>query len=257
MIWPFFKKIKHHKFTRPDVHLYDLHNHVLFNIDDGAKNIDESIEMLNGFKRLGYKTIAVTPHHNHYAFETPLPKQMKDTLTQLQISPLNPGINITGGAEIMLRDDYLTLLSNNMFPKTGSVFLVEFPHQQALSVNIFEQLIFDSAKKGESLLIAHPERHPDFQNKPHIIERFKDMGALFQLDILSITGQYGNAAEQTAWNLIENNIADVASSDLHSPNQLNALENALNILAEYDETTFIKLVSQHPEYILKGELDRI
>ena len=48
--------------------MVDIHNHVLFGVDDGAKSLDESLAMLKSAKEQGIDTVFATPHF--YSFDT-------------------------------------------------------------------------------------------------------------------------------------------------------------------------------------------
>ncbi|MBN2804975.1 MAG: hypothetical protein JXR91_17900 [Deltaproteobacteria bacterium] len=259
MIWPFKNRQKIETAVTPDVPKYDLHNHIIFDVDDGADDIEESILMIEGFIKLGYKGLYSTSHHNHYAFDTPSVELINSRQRIINEILLQKGleIEIKNGAEIMLREDYSTFFKNDTFPQTGAAYLVEFPHQQSMVTELFKNFIFDCAKKGKVLLIAHPERNPDFQRKMDLLYEFKELGVLLQIDIMSLIGRYGALAKKTGWTLIENNFADIVSSDLHKGDQIQYLNEALNELAAYDEETFIKLTSTNPGYIFRDEIDRL
>jgi protein-tyrosine phosphatase len=255
-MWPFTQK-EQSDFKRPDVPLYDLHNHILFNLDDGAADVNESIAMLEGFKRLGYQGISATPHHNHSMFKTPLKEELTDRINQLRKTADKLNLNIKTGAEIMLRGDYISDFDSSAFPGTGAAFLVEFPHQNTLAPKLFEQFIFNMAVKEKTIIIAHPERTPDFQNRPHLLKRYRELGALLQIDLMSITGIYGEYSKETVWELLESESADLAGSDLHKSKDLSKLEHALNTLAIYDEQQFIRLTSTNPGHIFNNNLHLI
>ena len=40
----------------------DIHSHVLPGIDDGAKNVEESLLLISEMKKLGFSKVICTPH---------------------------------------------------------------------------------------------------------------------------------------------------------------------------------------------------
>ena len=40
----------------------DIHSHILFDVDDGSKSIDESIELLKRMEEMGFDNVILTPH---------------------------------------------------------------------------------------------------------------------------------------------------------------------------------------------------
>ena len=41
----------------------DIHSHILFDVDDGSKNIEESITLLKKMKEIGFNNVILTPHY--------------------------------------------------------------------------------------------------------------------------------------------------------------------------------------------------
>ena len=41
----------------------DIHSHILFNVDDGSKSIEESIELLKKLHKIGFNNVILTPHY--------------------------------------------------------------------------------------------------------------------------------------------------------------------------------------------------
>ena len=41
----------------------DIHSHIIFDVDDGSKNIEESLELLRMMKKCGFDNVIMTPHY--------------------------------------------------------------------------------------------------------------------------------------------------------------------------------------------------
>ena len=55
--------------------MIDIHSHILNNIDDGSRSINESIEILKNMKECGFTDIILTPH---YILDTKYQNTIKD-----------------------------------------------------------------------------------------------------------------------------------------------------------------------------------
>ena len=65
-------------------------------------------------------------------------------------------------------------------------------------------------------IIAHPERHQVIQRNPHALFQLIETGALAQVNAGSLRGDFGTAAQTTAWLLLHHNLVHVVASDAHS-----------------------------------------
>ena len=43
--------------------MIDLHSHILFDVDDGADNLENSIVLLKKAEKVGFESIILTPHY--------------------------------------------------------------------------------------------------------------------------------------------------------------------------------------------------
>ncbi len=252
-----FRKTERALSGRPDVPLYDLHNHLLAGIDDGAGDSAESGAILTGLAGLGFRGICATPHWNHPRFPEP---SVEDTARQLQdLTAIADGLStgLRNGGEIMMRDNWVESLRDGRLPTIGGVALVEFPFRESTVIEGFEHLVFDFQTRGITLLIAHPERHPDFQRRPGLLERFRARGALLQLDLFSLCGRDGGAAKRLGWHMVRTGLADVAATDIHRADSLPLVEQALNALAARSEKQFVRLLSTNPGHIFCGHPERL
>ena len=102
--------------------MIDIHNHLLFGIDDGAKTLDESIDVLRDMEKYGYKSIILTPHYikdsNYSAPAKENYKRLKILKEELIKNNIN--INLYLGNEIYIDDEiYNMLLNREVYPLNG------------------------------------------------------------------------------------------------------------------------------------------
>ena len=204
----------------------DIHCHILPGIDDGAKNINESIELIKGLVDLGVKEFIPTPHvmQDFYpntdesignSFERLLEAIQTTTMSNI---PINPA------AEYMMDSHFEDLLnSNNLFTLKGKYVLVEMSYFQQ-PINL-ETIIFNLKSQGYLPVLAHPERYSYYHNNKNKYKELKQLGCFFQLNLLSLSNHYGKSVQETAHYLIQKEFIDFVGSDTHNINHVNKLSN--------------------------------
>ncbi len=222
----------------------DIHNHILPGIDDGAKTVDESIELIKGYSQFGVKDFIATPHimHNYYPNSR---ETINDSLMLLKNELLKKDmkdVSIQAAAEHMIDDNFESILENGeIMPLGANYLLVEMSYLQA-SIN-FDKAVNKILAQGYFPILAHPERylylHDNF--KKHIA--YKKQGLLYQLNLLSLGTHYGKEVQQMAFKLLNNDMINFVGSDVHNKSQLNSLkevqvtEKMMNILKPIFKST--------------------
>ncbi len=203
----------------------DIHNHILPGIDDGAKTVDESIDLIKGFSEFGVKIFIATPHimHNYYPNT---PKTIEDSLTKLKNELLKKNmkdISIDAAAEHMIDDNFESILENGqIMPLRKSYLLVEMSYLQP-SIN-FDDAIQQIASARYFPIFAHPERCGYLHNDFGKYLRYKEQGLLFQMNLLSLSNYYGKEVQKTTYKLLDKGLIDFMASDVHNMHQLNSLK---------------------------------
>jgi len=187
-----FDWLKHKSSFRQLEFTSDCHCHLLPGVDDGVKNFEESVAALRRMKEMGISSVVLTPHVNPDVFpdnnETYLRSRFESFLASLP-SELCSSVNLTLGAEYMIVQDFENRdLSELLQFKPGKV-LVEMSYLYA-SPNI-EQVLFAFSMAGITPVLAHPERYVYLARSLETFERYRDMGAEFQMNLLSLGGVYG------------------------------------------------------------------
>lgn len=232
--------------------LYDVHSHLLWGLDDGAKTMDESIGMIREYAHLGYRGVIATPHVNHRMFETPDDAVVERRLMTMANELEQANLEVKIGAEVMCREEYVAGFEQGRFRGVGDAWLVEFENRPGIFGPALERMVFEFRLAGRTLILAHPERYGDVQNKPELLVSLKERGMIMQINLGSLVGKYGHRARQLAWKFVESEIADVVSTDAHCFGDFRAVEAALTQLAQYDEARFRMLASDNPRFLFEG-----
>lgn len=199
----------------------DMHNHLLPGIDDGATDVRQSVAFIKTLSELGFSQFICTPH-----IFTDLYPNTRETIsaalatveTNLSKAEINTKVNIA--AEYMIDETFK--VSKELICLPGKRILIEMPYMAEMR-NI-EQVIFDLHIAGYRVILAHPERYFFYHAKAERYSRLKNMGVLFQLNLLSLSGYYGKEVKYVANFLLEKKWYDFAGTDLHHQQHLAELQ---------------------------------
>lgn len=197
--------------------MIDMHCHILPAIDDGAKDIEISMEMLQIAARNGTKAIVATPHVIEGAW-LPSWDEIVQKCQDLQLAARQAGLSITlyPGAEVAVHLDMLKLLTKPgpYCINGGKYILVELPAAEI--PHYTEDFFFTLQARGITPILAHPERHPLIIKKPELLLEWVGKGILVQMNAPSLTGKMGAPVMRTAELLLRSNMVHVIGSDAHS-----------------------------------------
>jgi len=202
----------------------DMHSHMIPGIDDGAQDIQDSLEMIRGLASLGYKKIITTPHVLWEMYPN-TPEKITRGLETVQSAMKAASIDITlqAAAEYYIDDHFDEHIRSKapLLTLSGNLVLVEFSMITApLELN---SIIFELEIQNYQPVIAHPERYVYLTRKKEFFEDLKSAGCFFQLNLLSIAGVYGHAVQELAEYLQKVNYYDYVGTDMHNARHLELL----------------------------------
>ena len=200
---------------------WDMHNHILFGIDDGSKTLENSLIMSRKFVDLGYTKLIATPHvmANYYDNTPEIINEKKDLLNSALKTNGIP-LQIEFAAEYYIDEYFLERVKNKeaLMKFNNEYMLVE---TSFLNKPIFfTELIFDLRTQGYTPIFAHPERYVYLQNNYEEVEKILETGIKFQINLLSLVGYYSPTAKKLAQWLIQNGHYSFLGTDAHSINHL-------------------------------------
>ena len=201
--------------------MIDIHSHVLFDIDDGAQNIEESINIIKMQKSLGYTGIIVTPHYKPTVYCQTTDNIIKriDKIRN-ELEKQNIEFNIYIGNEIYIFPQICERVENGDVARLNNsrYVLVELPrYEYPLYTN---DVIFNLINKEFIPIIAHPERYEYIQKDIQLAKNLVDAGALLQVNASSLINQHGWKAKRTMKKLLKNNLVSFVATDTHHINKM-------------------------------------
>jgi protein-tyrosine phosphatase len=233
--------------------MIDIHCHPLPAVDDGAKTLQEAVEMCQMAARDGTTHLVATPHCNYrYNFD---PAVNRAKLAELQ-SAIGAKPQLLLGCDFHLSYDNIRVLVENHSHFTvneTSYVLVEFgdffvPDQ-------IDRVFYDIECAGLTPILTHPERNPVFQHKPDLLYRWIARGCLCQVTAKSYTGGFGSTPKRFAEDALKKNWIHVFASDAHDlkyrPPILSACRK--KVAQAQGEETAARLLEKNPEAIINGQ----
>lgn len=206
-------------------HFVDIHNHVLPGIDDGAKDVSESVELLKAFQELGIISLYTTPHifPQLYPNDPESISTAHDKLMEALITEEMTGISLKLAAEHMVDDSFEEMLSTDKHMSLkGEFLLFEMSFLQP-PIN-FDQAVMAINRKRLTPILAHPERYHFLHSRSRTFERYMNQGILLQVNLLSLGEHYGKDVHKMAWKLMDENLVDFVGSDIHGMRHFQALK---------------------------------
>lgn len=214
--------------------MIDMHTHIIPNVDDGSKTIEDSLRMLKESVEQGVDTIILTPHHTHGVFACPKDKLLegKAILDNL-IKENNLPLKLYMGNEIHYSDyiDWVPeILNGNLFTLADSnKVLLEFSYTHR-PVEHLGDIIYHYRCNGLEVVIAHVERYK-WMTKDDMKEAIGE-GAYLQVNANAVNGLEGFKAKMLTRGLLKKGMISFIASDVHSFRK-NTLAKAMDKYGKY------------------------
>jgi tyrosine-protein phosphatase YwqE len=207
----------------------DIHSHLLPGIDDGAKTIQDSINLIKALQGFGATQLITTPHVMHHFWEN-TSKIIEDTAknTQIKLQENNISIPLKAAAEYMMDDNFVKLFqSEPLLTLKDNYVLVEMSYINP-PIQLYS-ILFDLQVAGYIPVLAHPERYVFYHNNFEEYNKLINAGCLLQLNLLAIVGYYGEGIAKIAEKLLQNDMYSFVASDVHHNNHIAAFNQKIRI----------------------------
>lgn len=243
--------------------MIDLHAHILPGLDDGARTLEESVEMCRISYDDGVRTVVATPHILPGVYENDRStilagvQKLNEAIRKFGVgsSPAS-GLKILPGADVHFFPNLFELCNNGGIMTVsdgGRYLMVEFdsmtlPYQG-------EEALFKLIARGIIPVITHPERNFEIARAPKRYYRMIKMGCLGQVTAMSLTGGFGPEVKRVAERLLSHRLIHFIASDTHSVRQRPPLLSPAVREAEKtvgrDEAR--RMVTEYPRALLEGQ----
>ena len=236
--------------------MIDFHSHVLPNIDDGSKSVEETFNLIKEAKSAGFDKIISTSHYmeGYYEVESNEREVWIGGINK-KLEEMDVDIRLYLGNEIYITDNIINLLEEGKASTINNTnyVLFEMPFDTK-PLNLYS-IIYEMLKYKLVPILAHPERYAYVQKDPEIIYDLIQKGTLMQSNYGSIIGQYGRKAHVIVKKMLQKNMIHFLGSDVHKQNTVyKKMPKILNELRKViSEEKLNELTTVNPELVLNNK----
>lgn len=211
----------------PNNHI-DIHSHLLPAIDDGAVTIEDTQFLIEGMQKLGISKFITTPHVMGEVWNnkrTEIEEKLHTTKAALEISDIET--NFKAAAEYMMDAEFRELfIQEKLLTLKENYVLVEISYLNP-PIQLFD-ILFELQIAGYQPVLAHPERY-NFYHHASLADykKLKKAGCLFQLNMLSTVGYYGERVAKISDALLKAGLIDFIGSDVHHSRHLEFMQKKI------------------------------
>lgn len=236
------------------MNLYDVHSHILPQMDDGAENVDVSVNIINTLYNQGVRHICLTPHYYTHK------ESMESFLARRDVSFNNlksyipKDIEICLGAEVYVTD----IIMNNKSLKpvcygNSNYILLEFPYNTTFSDSSYDFLIRLMSQYGIKPVLAHIERYSSLIKNPKLLKTLLDDGVMFQTNAVSYTDK---SLLRKFKKLFKKDLIHFIGSDAHNMirNSPTTYEENFRLISKKIGDYAIDVVNQNANNLFKSAL---
>ena len=198
--------------------MIDIHSHVLYGIDDGAEDIEESIEMCRDAYENGCDSLVLTPHF--FDLKT-LPEFVEARNRKIRVlanalEEEDIPLKLFAGAELFLSNKLFTAENlDDLTINNSRYMLCEMPLGPFRTDNVLMWLD-ELIDRGYTPILAHPERYVVLHRDYSLIDAILDRPVLFQVNLDSLRGKNGYEPQNMALDFISQGYAQFIASDAHN-----------------------------------------
>lgn len=237
--------------------MIDIHSHILFNIDDGAETLEDSVKLCRDAADNGVKLITATPHFFNYSHIRSFVSERNHKIAVLReiLDEEDIPISVAAGSELFLNDKVFSAGDLDALTINGSRYMLcEFP-LGPFDIDRAPLWIDELISRGYTPIVAHPERYIEFHRNLYIIDELLDREVVFQVNIDSLTGKNGEEPQKMAVDMVMRKIALLIGSDAHDTEYRHTrLREKFKDLPEFiDERILLDCMDKNAKAILKNE----
>ena len=241
--------------------MIDIHSHIVFDVDDGPKTIEDSRALLEESYRQGVRTIISTSHRRKGMFETPEEK-IEENFKQVQelAKEIADDLTVLYGAEIYYTSDILDKLEQGKIPRLADsqYALIEFsmitPYKE------IHTALSNVLRLGVTPVVAHIERYHCLENDEKKVRDLINMGCYTQINSSSVLkpklfGDTYKFMKKRAQFFLEKDLVHFVASDMHNLNPRPPyMQEAYQIISKkYGESHAEQLFRKNQELLLRSE----
>lgn len=240
--------------------MIDIHAHIIPNIDDGSKSVEETFNLINEAKEAGFTDIILTPHYITNYYETP-GAEVKFWTEALQkiANEKNLKINLHPGMEIYISEELNDLAKDGtvITLANSNYILIEFPMNTTM--RNADEILFIMRNMGYKIIIAHPERYKCIQENIEYAMQLVEEGCMLQSNYGSIVDIYGKEAKKTLKKLLKMDLVSFFGTDTHKEGTIYQIMPQIlkKLRKTISEEKLYEITTENPRKILENQDKKI
>ena len=241
--------------------IVDIHNHVVFAVDDGARNIEESIDMIKQAAKYGITDVVATPHQYEKDQVSELHERQDVIIQNFEelrkaVKSEEIPVKLHLGSELYFTTYVINAPDVKYFTYNDKkkYLLIEF--SMNWQPEGFKEVFYELIQNGLTPVLAHPERYSYFWDIADDIMDLIKMGTLLQINAGSLLGYHGLQARFISDMLLKEDLAHVIASDAHRARRsygFNLMRTVEEYSEKYPDINIQKLISDNPLKIVEGK----
>jgi protein-tyrosine phosphatase len=239
--------------------MIDIHSHILPGLDDGARSLEEALEMARLAMADGIQQMVCTPHMFNGLSGNPEPAEVQDRVSALQQAIIKGGLRVLPGSEVHFSHQIARQPGREQVTKINghNYMLVEFPMMTV--PDRADELFQELQSNGVRPILVHPERNVQLQACPSMVADFIERGLYVQVTAMSVTGEFGTAAKKCAESLLRHRCVHFLATDAHrSTRRPPILSRGRDAAAEIvGPVAARKLVYDNPLAVVTGSMIQV
>ncbi len=207
----------------------DIHSHLIPGIDDGAKTFEDTLRLTKALHNFGTSQCITTPHIIQHLWDNTYEKiKANEEVTGIKLKKNNVLIPFRAAAEYMMDEQFVKLFqSESLLTLKDKYVLVEMSYINP-PIQLYN-ILFDLQVAGYIPVLAHPERYMFYHNNFEEYNKLKRAGCLFQLNLLSVVGYYGDGITKITEKLLQKGMYSFVGSDVHHDNHIAAFDQKVKL----------------------------
>lgn len=235
--------------------MIDLHSHILPGIDDGARDLEMSLDMARIAVADGIRIMACTPHiyPGLYMNDAAGIRAARDAL-QAELDQRGIALQLTTGADVHLVPGLLPRLRAGTVPTLHRTRYLLLEPSHHVAPPRFAEHVFDLVASGYIPVITHPERLTWMDDNYPVFRQLVQQGAWMQVTAAALTGLFGPRPKYWGERMLGEGMVHILATDCHSsgrrvPVMSEGLAVAQRIVGA-DEAQ--RLVQERPQALLRN-----
>lgn len=234
--------------------MIDIHCHVLYGVDDGAKTIEESVAMIEDARKQGVLAMILTPHYRHGMFAYPKEK-IDEHFQKLQPYANALGMRLALGTEYHVNSHIVEALdSGRCHTLAGTRYVLsEYSHDTEYSY--MYQMTQELILHGYVPVFAHAERYQALADRSAAAE-LRNLGAWITVNADAVLGLEGMGPKKYCRKLLKEGLIDVIASDSHGiKKRVSHMQQCYELVEKkFTKAYADQLFSENPVKILAGKM---